>query len=166
MQLLHALQRALEATPLAAPVRDLVWVKACLESVHILADGLIIASVALVCGRLLGRGPFDQPLADWGRRSGPWVWGGLCVAVATGVVLLSGAGRRGLDNPMFTVKLLAMAAAALATAGLQIGLVRAQPGGASEVALKLAAPVCLLLWFATAFAGRLLAYAGSFFPGF
>jgi hypothetical protein len=163
VRLLHALQRALEATPLAAPVRDLVWVKAVLESAHILADALIIASLALVCGRLLGKGPFDQSLADWARRSGPWVWGGLAVAVVTGLVLLSGAGRRGLDNPMFTVKLAAMAAAALCTAGLQAGLMRAQPGGRSAV-LAVAAPLCLMLWFATAFAGRLLAYAGAFFP--
>ena len=88
--------------------------------------------------------------------------------VITGAVLLTGAGRRGLDNPMFMVKLWTMAGAILATAVLQLSLSadisfwELTPG--RRAAAKLIAPVCFLLWLATVFAGRWLAYSSSFFP--
>jgi hypothetical protein len=165
--MLHALQLWLGTTPPAPFVRDVVWVKAVLESAHILADGLILFCVGVMCARLAGPSPTGAGAAEAARQLGPWVWSGLAVAVATGVVLLSGAGRRGLDNPMFAIKLAAMAAAVLVTAGLQLTLTRTagfwDASRARQAAATAIGPLCFLLWLATVFAGRLLAYSSAFF---
>jgi hypothetical protein len=162
----HAIQTWLAATPPAGFVRDVVWIKALLESVHILADGLVLFSVGAICVRIV-RSSSPDAAAESARRYAPWVWGALAAAVCTGLILLTGAGRRGLDNPMFQIKLAAMLSAALSTAGLQLSLARdagfwtASPG--RRTAAMMIGPLCFLLWLATVFAGRLLAYSTVFF---
>lgn len=166
--MLHDIQAWLGATALADYVRDSVSVKALLESAHILGNALILFSIGMIAMRLMGLAGRSHSVATMIKRFTPWVWGGLALVVITGAVLLTGAGRRGLDNPMFMVKLWTMAGAILATAVLQLSLSadisfwELTPG--RRAAAKLIAPVCFLLWLATVFAGRWLAYSSSFFP--
>jgi hypothetical protein len=161
--MLHAIQAWLGDTALAAIVRDAVWAKALLESVHILADAVVLFSAGMISARLLS----GAPAADRVRRFAPWLWSAFAMAALTGVMLLTGAGRRGLDNPMFQIKLSALAGALLITAAIQLSLWRS-PGfwdasSVRRVAAALAGPLCFLLWLATVFAGRLLAYSSAFF---
>jgi uncharacterized membrane protein len=164
----HALQFWLGSLRLAALVRDTVWVKAVLESVHILANGLLLFSAIMICSRLAGFAGGTRALEPTLRRFSPWIWGSLAVAVFTGSILLTGAGRRGLDNPMFKVKLTMMMAAIAATAAIQALAVRTLASSTARWPQRLAAPIigaaCILLWLATVFAGRLLAYSSAFFP--
>ncbi|MDB5461543.1 MAG: hypothetical protein JWO72_3284 [Caulobacteraceae bacterium] len=162
----HAIQVWFAATPPAAIVRDVVWFKALLESAHILADGLVLFSVGMICVRV-ARASSPDAAAEAARRFAPWVWGALAVAVSTGLVLLTGAGRRGLDNPMFQIKLAALLSAALVTGGLQLSLARDAGfwtvNPRRRAAAAMLGPLCFLLWLATVFAGRLLAYSTAFF---
>jgi hypothetical protein len=160
--MLHSIQAWLGETALAPVVRDAVWAKALLESVHILADALILFSGGMISARLLAR----APAAETVRRFAPWLWSAFVVAAITGVTLLTGAGRRGLDNPVFQIKLSVMAGAVLLTATIQWSLWRnpafwEAPG--RRIAAAVAGPACFLLWLATVFAGRLLAYSSAFF---
>ena len=161
--MLHAIQTWLGGTALAPVVRDSVWAKALLESSHILADALILFSGGMISARFLAR----APVAETVRRFAPWLWSAFAVAAITGVILLTGAGRRGLDNPMFQIKLSLLAGAVLMTAAIQLSLSRsptfleAAPG--RRMAGALVGPLCFLLWLATVFAGRLLAYSSAFF---
>ena len=161
--MLTALQTWLGQTALAPVVRDAVWAKALLESVHILADALILFSAGRIAARLLTR----APVAETVRQCAPWLWSAFAVAAVTGVMLLTGAGRRGLDNPMFQIKLAALAGAVIMTAAIQLSLSRSpafwDAAPARRMAGALAGPLCLLLWLATVFAGRLLAYSSAFF---
>ncbi len=163
----HAIQTWLAATPAAPFIRDVVWVKALLESAHILADGLLLFSAGMMGARLVFRSANGELATDIVRRYAPWVWGALAVAVCTGLTLLTGAGRRGLDNPMFQIKLATLLCAVLLTAGLQLSLARggrfwAATSGRRTVAATVAA-LGFLFWLATVFAGRLLAYSSAFF---
>lgn len=161
--MLHAIQTWLGDTALAPVVRDAVWAKALLESIHILADALILFSGGMISARLLAR----APAAETVRRFAPWLWSALAVAAVTGVMLLTGAGRRGLDNPMFQIKLTVLAGAVLMTAAIQMSLSRSpafwDAAPSRRTAAALAGPLCFLLWLATVFAGRLLAYSSAFF---
>jgi uncharacterized membrane protein len=164
----HAIQLWLGSQPLAPLVRDTVWIKALLESLHILADGLLLFSAAVICSRLMGLTSQSTPAAVIIRRYAPWIWSSLATAAVTGTILLTGAGRRGLDNPMFKVKLTAMIVAAAATAWIQFAAMRS-PAPSSvpqpqRIAARLTGLVCILCWLATVFAGRLLAYSNAFFP--
>ena len=162
--MLHALQVWLGHTAIAPFMRDSVWGKPVLESSHILADALVLFSAALIAVRLLTR-PRDA--AETVRRFASWLWSGFAAAAITGVMLLTAAGRRGLDNPMFQIKLSVLFGALLLTAGIQWSLAR-DPAfwGAAPTrrwAAVLIGPLCLMLWLATVFAGRLLAYSSAFF---
>jgi uncharacterized membrane protein len=166
--MLHDIQAWLGATALAGPVRDSVTVKALLESLHILANAVILFSIGMITMRLMGIAGRGEPAAGMVKRFSPWVWSSLVVVAITGVVLLTGAGRRGLENPMFTVKLAAMLVAILSTAVLQQTLARNaafwELSAGRRAAARLIAPICFIAWIATVCAGRWLAYSGAFFP--
>jgi hypothetical protein len=162
--MLHAIQTWLGHTAIAPFMRDSVWGKPVLESSHILADALVLFSAGLIATRLLTR-PKDA--AETVRRFAPWLWSGFAAAAVTGLMLLTAAGRRGLENPMFQIKLGVLAGALCLTAAIQGSLARdAGFWGAAPArrwAAALIGPLCLLLWLATVFAGRLLAYSTVFF---
>jgi uncharacterized membrane protein len=166
--MLHAIQGWLGATVLAPYVRTVVWAKVLLETAHIVADSLILFSAGLRSLRLIRRAPGGQSTADIAKRFGPWIWSGLAAAAITGLMLLTGAGRRGLENPMFQLKLTAMALAVLLSAALQLSLAHSAAFWQSSPTRRFGAaaigPLYFLLWLVTAFAGRLLAYSNVFFP--
>jgi hypothetical protein len=136
-------------------VRDTVWVKAILESVHILADGVLVFCAAMICVRAMGL----SGSAKMSGRFGPWLWGAFAVAALTGLMLLTGAGRRGLDNPIFTIKLSAILVAVVTTVLVQFW----SKGAHRRIGGALVGAACLLGWLTTIFAGRLLAYSTAFF---
>ena len=166
--MLHAIQAWLGETFLAGYVRDVVSVKALLESLHILSNAVILFSIGMITLRLAGLAGRGTPAAGMVQRFAPWVWGALVVTVITGVVLLTGAGRRGLENPMFAVKLATMVTAILATAALQLTLSSNaafwELSAGRRAGAKVIAPLCFLAWLATVLAGRWLAYSSTFLP--
>ncbi len=166
--MLHDIQAWLGTLPTATPVRDVVSVKALLESLHILANAVILFSIGMITLRLMGLTGRSQPAAGMVKRFAPWVWSALAVAAVTGLVLLTGAGRRGLENPMFAVKLAAMVVAVASTALLQATLSRDaafwELTPARQASARVVAPLCFLAWIATVCAGRWLAYSSAFFP--
>ena len=165
--MLHDIQGWLGTLAIAEWVRDSVAGKALLESAHILGNAVILFAMGMTALRLMGLSGRSQPVVSLVRHFAPFVWGGLAIVAATGLVLLTGAGRRGLDNPMFAVKLATMAGAIATTAAIQLSLSanaafwELTPG--RRAAAKVLAPVCFLLWLATVFAGRWLAYSSTFF---
>jgi hypothetical protein len=168
-QILAGWQATLGRSLVGEAVSGVVWVKALLESVHILAMGLVLFAVGMITARLAGLARGSGPLAQMERRFAPWVWGALVVVLATGLLLLTGAGpQRGLATPMFQLKMALMLASIAVTALLQASL-RADPAfwelsPMRRAAARVIAPVCLLLWMATVCAGRWLAYGYVLFP--
>ena len=68
----HALQLWLGSLRVAGLVRDIVWVKALLESVHILANGLLLFSATMICTRLAGFAGGTRALEPTIRRFSPF----------------------------------------------------------------------------------------------
>jgi hypothetical protein len=165
---LQAWQAELSRLPLADAVRDLVWFKVLAESTHILSLGLILSAAGILCARTAGFGKQYQPIAAADRRVSPWICSAMLVAFVSGFVLLIGAGRRGLTNPLFLIKMMLMVGALSLTAILLL-TVQAKPefrelGRGQRIAVRFVALFCFLLWIATALAGRWLAYAFVIFP--
>jgi uncharacterized membrane protein len=167
--MLKAWQTAMGLWPIASAVRDTVWVKAMLESVHILAMGLVLFAVGMITLRLAGLAGRSGSLNEMMRRFTPWIWAALIVVFITGFILLTGAGnRRGMPTPMFQLKMVMMVISILVTAALQLTL---QSNAAfwemtagRRLAARVIAPVCLLLWMFTVCTGRWLAYGSVLFP--
>jgi cytochrome bd-type quinol oxidase subunit 2 len=144
----------LQGTPISLGIRQISWLIPLMQTLHILANGLVLSAIIMLDLRVWGRSR-TEPLGERARRMLRWLWAAIGVLTATGLVLILGTPRRTLLDKTFQVKMLIMAAAIAATVALALMLRRAAPDGASagRVAGALAAAT-LLLWLSVTLAGR------------
>src|SRR5713226_3199506 len=100
----------LAGTSVSRGVQQVLWLIPLLQAIHILAIAMVLSSVAMVELRILGLAR-SQTMAQTARRFVPWIWWGLVVLAATGIVLIVGEPKRALPNPAFQLKMLLLALA-------------------------------------------------------
>jgi len=137
-------------------------------SAHAIGMGLAVGVSFALAVRVLGvaRG---IPVAEL-RRLAPLLWGGFVLNAASGVLLLIAYPTKALSNPVFSVKLAAIAAGIWTYAILDRRTGRPASAQGDETAggeaadrvwrsrLRLVAVASLVSWAAAITAGRLLAY--------
>jgi uncharacterized membrane protein len=147
----------LQSSPWSLAVRQTSWLIPLMQTLHILANGLVLSAIVMIGLRAWRRdvGSRAEPLGDRARRLLPWLWAAMGVLTATGLVLILASPRRTLLDKTFQTKMLIMAVAIAATLTLAAMLRRAAPDGVSagRAAGALAA-AALLLWLSVTFAGR------------
>jgi hypothetical protein len=148
----------LQSTPLSLSVRRIGWLIPMMQTLHILANGLVLSAIIMIDLRVWRRAG-AEPLADRVRRLLPWLWGALGVLTATGLVLVLGTPRRTLLDPTFQVKMLIMVVAIAVTVALAAMLRRgvSEPGSAGRmtgILASVAGAATLLLWLGATIAGR------------
>ncbi len=153
----------LQSTPLSLSVRRISWLIPMMQTLHILANGLVLSAIIMIDLRVWRRAG-AEPLADRVRRLLPWLWSALGVLTATGLVLVLGTPRRTLLDPTFHVKMLIMAVAIVATVALAAMLRRTAPehvapepasaGRMTGILASAAGAATLLLWLGATIAGR------------
>jgi hypothetical protein len=152
----------LSLTRLSETIQSTAWLIPALQTIHILAIGIVIACALMVNLRLLGVGAADQTIAAVASRFLPYLWASLPVLLVTGGALIVAEPARALENPVFAVKMACLLAVAALTLGCQIALrrnaVSVELPGARQALAKLAALGSLMLWIAVIFAGRWIAY--------
>jgi hypothetical protein len=159
---MRALAQWLADGSLSQWLQRALWPIILLQTVHILAIAMVLSSVAMVELRILGLAS-AQTMSRTAQRFLPWIWTGLGLLAASGVVLVVAEPRRTLDNnPAFQLKMLMLAAAIAVTVAFQISLRRnaglwdAAPSGRKM--LSAMAVLTLVLWLSIAVAGRWIAY--------
>ena len=154
--------RWLSHTAVSEMIQKTTWVIPAVQSVHILAVAVVMASVLMLDLRLLGVVGNDTTVAVLEKRFLPPVWIALLVLLISGVVLIIGEPRRELLNTLFRIKMLMVVVVALLTLLLQrrargeVGYWEASPAG--RISVKGLALVSLILWTAILTAGRWIAY--------
>ena len=164
METLTAISDWLAATGLSVWLASQVWAVPTLQSVHILAIGIVLASVAMLDVRLAGLIGRDQPLRGAALRYYPWIWGALGVLVVTGLLQIMAEPARELLNWVFWTKMGLLVAAILFTAPLRHLLedVRfADMAARKQLIFRTCALVSLALWIAIVTCGRWIGYAGD-----
>ncbi len=151
---MEALLAALQASALAAAMRNSVFLYPLANVLHILGALTFFAAVAAMDVRVLCRSPLAGTRAFIGRVR-PVAVAGLGVQLVTGVMLLAPEATHIGHNPAFQVKLAAILLGLLNVAILEIAIRRAEMVNAAARASALAS---LAFWVATATAGRLIAY--------
>lgn len=151
----------LAATPVAAAMRDGVWLYPVVETVHIVGFSLLVGAVAMFDLRVLGcaRRLSVRLLA---AHLLPWAVASLLLIVPAGVAMFASQPRDFLGNPTFLLKLALLVAAGVNAALFHVGVYR----GVAHWDLDRAAPplaraqaaLSLLLWIAIIGCGRMLAY--------
>jgi hypothetical protein len=149
----------LQSTPLSLSIRRISWLIPMMQTLHILANGLVLAAIIMIDLRIWRR-TGAEPLADRVRRLLPWLWWALGVLTVTGLVLVLGTPRRTLLDPTFQVKMVIMAVAIVATLALAAMLrrvaapERAPAGHMAGILAGVAGAATLLLWLGATIAGR------------
>ena len=122
------------------------WVIPTVQSLHIVAIGVVVGSALMIALRVLGYAAPDQTLAETTSRFGPWVSWGLAALLLTGVVMVVGEPERELLAFSFWLKMMLVVLGAAATFMLQRRSSRAL------------AVMTLLIWTSVVVLGRLIAY--------
>ncbi len=122
------------------------WVIPTIQSIHIAAIGVALASAFMIGFRVLGWTWSDQTLEETRARFWPWLAGALAVLLATGALMVVGEPARELLAFSFWLKMCLVVAGTALTWW-------AGRGGARAVTV-----VTLIVWIAVIFLGRLIAY--------
>jgi hypothetical protein len=160
---LASFSQALAATPLSVFIQSVDWIIPTVQTVHILAISVVLASILVVDLRLLGAIAREAALGAVVRRFVLWLWWALLALALSGTLLVIAEPDRSLSNPVFQAKLALIAVSALATLAIQRPLTRdpgfweaSPPRAAAGRGLAL---VSLAAWLGVIVAGRWIAYA-------
>ena len=152
----------LSQTPLSLAIQTREWVVPTVQSVHIVAIGVVVASVFMIDLRVLGWAGRDQTLVQTVDRFGPWLYWALVVLLITGVLMVIGEPARELLSFSFWLKMSLVAFGTIIAAAFQMALRRNEQGWEESLvnrrATKSLAIATLLIWAGIIVLGRLIAY--------
>ena len=164
MSTFKALSERLAHTGMSSTIADQSWAVPTLQSIHILAIGIVMASIAMLDLRLAGFLGREQSMRGLTLRFYPWIWGALAVLIVTGFLQIMAEPARELMNWIFWTKMALIIGAVLLTAPVRRLLedcrYRDLPSGKRAI-VRACALLSLLLWVAVLICGRWIAYAGS-----
>jgi hypothetical protein len=152
----------LSQTSASLAIQTHAWVIPTLQSIHIVAIAIVMASVFMVALRILGLAGSDQTLLETFGRFGPALLGALIIAAVTGTFQLMGEPARELLSFSFWLKMSLLAAATLTALVLRIS-VKKNEAHWEQVAVhrwsvKALAIASVLTWAVIMVLGRLIAY--------
>jgi hypothetical protein len=145
----------LTGLPLGVMMRRLHWLFPLLQTLHILATGLVMSATIMISLRLW-RVAKTQSIAARAHRYLPWIWWSLVVLTLTGAALIIG-NPRSLRDPALPMKLwltLAATAVTIVLALMMRGGDRFEKRAGGHLAMSVTAAATLMLWLGIAFLGR------------
>ena len=134
------------------------WWFPLLESIHVIAIGLVIGSIMTVDLRLLGLAGVRYPVSQVMRKLVPWTWAAFVVAAITGFGMFMARASAYVENPAFQIKFMLLPLAFLNMAYFQFRTFRGvddwDTAREMPTAARAAGAASLLLWAGIVFAGR------------
>jgi len=134
------------------------WVIPTIQSIHIIAIGVVLTSVLMIDLRILGWAGHDQTLRETTDRFGPWLSWALLVLLVTGISMVVGEPVRALLSFSFWIKMFLVALGTLIATLLQITAKRNEQTLVNRRTVKSLAILTLLIWVGIVILGRLIAY--------
>ncbi len=148
--------RWIASLPLSQMIRKSLWLIPFLQTVHILATGMVLASIIMIDLRVWGYSRSETAIRRT-RRFLPWTWVGLFLLTVTGIALIL-SNPRLLNDPAFQTKIVFMLAAIVATI---VAAAQLRRGGDADgrtaptrAAASGVATLGLVLWFGVTLASR------------
>jgi hypothetical protein len=141
-----------DSSSISIEIRASTWQFAILEMVHLLGLTMLLGTLMVVNLRIFGFGLRHQRPAELARSVNRWMWIGLWTMLISGILLFFGEPMKLFGSAPFHVKMLLLFLAIVfqLTFFRKVTGERHVPSGID----KLAAVVCLALWFGVGLAGR------------
>jgi len=103
--LMESVSAWLASTSISQFIANTFWIVPVVQSIHILAIGILLASNAMLDLRLAGFIGREQSVRDLALRFYPWIWGALGVLLTTGIIMILSEPGRELLNWIFWTKM-------------------------------------------------------------
>ena len=148
---MEALLAWLQATSIAAAVRESTPLTGTLSAVHLLGFTLVTGGAFVSNLRLLGILLPERPVLDVSRPATRGIALGLLISVATGVLLFAPRAIVASGNPIFQTKMALLASAAVFHFAVHRTVARRQ--AVAPAMLRTVGGIGFLLWVGVALAG-------------
>ena len=152
----------LSKTSLSVAIQNHEWVIPTIQSIHIVAIGVVLGSVFMIDLRILGWAGRDQTLTQTTARFGPWLSSALCVLLLTGALMVVGEPARELLALSFWLKMGLVAIGTVVALAFQRSLTRRESQWETALVdrqrIKALAVATLVIWVCVVVLGRLIAY--------
>ena len=152
----------LESSRLTVFIQSTSWIIPMVQSVHIVAIGIVFVSIFTIALRVLGWMRTDQAFTEVLGRFAPWIRRGLVVLALTGIILVIGEPVRELMSLSFWLKMALLAVGILTAVTFSRSVAPARGAALREpefsAGTRYAAMATVLLWLAIIFLGRAIAY--------
>src|SRR6185503_6381457 len=145
------------SAPLVA-MRQSPWLFPVIATIHLMGLSLIGGAVLVVDLRLLGLGLRRQPVAGLAHDAERWLFRGLVVTIATGILLFMCFATKYYYLAFFWVKMGALLLVILFTLSVHRRVAMADEADVSPGLCKLVALVSLSLWTIVAVGGRYIGF--------
>ena len=157
---MHDFALWLAQTRVSLAIQTHLWVIPAVQSIHIVAIGIVAGSVFMTDLRIFGLANRDQTLSQTARRFAPWLWGALSVLLATGIVMITGEPVRELMSFSFWLKMSLLVVGVILAVAFQGALRRNSAPWEDSLSFgtKFLAILTLLVWCSIIVLGRLIAY--------
>jgi hypothetical protein len=157
MSLLEFCQWLQYSAPLVA-MRASPWLFPVIATIHLMGLAVIGGAVLLVDLRLLGLGLRRQPVRELAQEAERWLFRGVAVMVATGILLFMCFATKYYYLTFFWVKMAALALVIVFTVSVRRRVAMADETGIDPVWSKAVALVSLSLWTTVALGGRYIGF--------
>ena len=144
--------------PPIAFIRDSQHAMPVVQSVHLVALTMVLATILVLNLRLAGLAMSDAPLSWLARQLRPWTVAGLVLVVLSGLLIFIGTPAKYLASNPFRFKMLALALAVGCHFGLLRRVFSVDPRSRPRALNVVIAGMSLTLWFAIGWAGRAIAF--------
>ena len=160
-----AVLQKLEASSLAAGIRDSLYAFPLIESTHVIGLTIVFGTIAIMDLRLLGLASARRPFTSVKRDIMPWTWIAFLLTVTTGFLMFITNASVYYSNFQFRAKMGLLLLSGINMLVFELGAGRAAhrwddssspPGSA-----KLAGALSLLLWIGVIFMGRWVGFTST-----
>jgi Family of unknown function (DUF6644) len=160
-----AFLQSLEASALAARIRDSLWLFPLIESTHVVGLALVFGTIAIIDLRLLGVASTQRPFQRMASEILKWTWGAFALTALTGTLMFITNAGVYYHNVFFRTKMLLLLLAGInilifeLTAGRTIH--RWDKERSAPPVGKAVAVLSLAIWIGVICMGRLIGFTTS-----
>jgi hypothetical protein len=152
----------IEAMPIPTLVRESNLIFPWVESVHVMAMGVVFGGISIIDLRLLGLTSRSRAVTRMSDELLPWIWGAFALSVVTGLLMFSSSATRYYVNIPYRMKLVLLACAGLNMLLFHVityrGVARWDLDVKPPLTAQIAGAMSILLWAAVIVVGRWIGF--------